>query len=222
LLLLEPVMRGDSSSDAANPATAIPTRRRTPRSGLTRGPWLRLLVALVLIAALVLVWRTTGVRELDSVAEVESAVEALRASPLAALYVLGGFVLGTLLFMPVTLLMTGTILALGPVQGMPCAFAGALIAASLGHLAGRLLGHGALHALEAPRFQKLRHDLATRGVRTTIAARFMPVGNFTLLNMLAGSMGVPFKSFLLGNALGLLPWILGIGLFAGQVARLLD
>ena len=55
-----------------------------------------------------------------------------------------------------------------------------------------------------------------------MAMRFMPVGNFTLLNMLAGSMGVSFRSFLLGNALGLLPWILGIGLFAGQVARLLD
>ena len=187
-----------------------------------RGRVLRAVVALLLVVAVVLVWRFTGLRDLDSVAEVTAAVERLRTSPLAALYVAGAFVLGTLLFMPVTLLITGTILALGPLQGMPTAFAGALTAAMLGHVAGRMLGHSALHSLEAPRFQKLRHDLATRGVRTTMALRFMPVGNFTLLNMLAGSMGVPFKSFLLGNALGLLPWILGIGLFAGQVARLLD
>jgi uncharacterized membrane protein YdjX (TVP38/TMEM64 family) len=217
-------MRGDSSDVVVQPSTGtIPSGGERGSSGQTRrGRVLRGLAALVLIVGVVLVWRFTGLRELDSVAEVTAAVERLRASPLAALYVLGAFVLGTLLFMPVTLLITGTVLALGPLQGMPTAFAGALIAASLGHVAGRMLGHGALRSLEAPRFQKLRNDLATRGVRTTIAARFMPVGNFTLLNMLAGSMGVPFRSFLLGNVVGLLPWIVGIGLFAGQVARLLD
>jgi uncharacterized membrane protein YdjX (TVP38/TMEM64 family) len=166
-------------------------------------------------------WRYTGISELKSAQDVAVLVRTLRSMPFAALYVLVGFVVGTLLFMPVSLLLAGTLLALGPEEGVPCAFAGGLLAATFGYVIGRLLGHAPVSALEGPRFQRLRSGLARRGFRATLMARFMPVGNFTVLNMLAGSMGVPFASFLLGNLVGLTPWIAGLAFFAGELNALL-
>ena len=41
-----------------------------------------------------------------------------------------------------------------------------------------------------------------------IAARMLPVGNFALINITAGALGVRFRDYLIGNVIGLLPGVL--------------
>ena len=62
---------------------------------------------------------------------------------------------------------------------------------------------------------------ATRALQThafwaSLLSRMAPVGNFTAMNMLAGSMRVPFVPFLVGSAVGAAPGALLISLFADQ------
>ena len=53
-----------------------------------------------------------------------------------------------------------------------------------------------------------------------LTARLLPVGNFALINLLAGAFGVPFRSYMVGNAVGLMPGLLGVSVIAGAVRTL--
>jgi len=47
------------------------------------------------------------------------------------------------------------------------------------------------------------------------------VGSFSLINLLAGALEVRFRSYFLGNLLGILPGILGLTLFADRLGNTL-
>jgi phospholipase D1/2 len=215
-------MQSNHSADAFEQRASLAPP--TERAQGTKKPslWLRGLGLLLLVCALIAVWQFTDIRELDSAQRVASAIKALRASPLAALFVFGAFVVGTVLCMPITLLIAGTVLALGPSQGLPCALVGSLCGAALAYVIGKLLGHAPLAALESPRFRKLYAGLNKSGFRTTLLARLLPVGNFTLLNLLLGSLGVPFRGFILGNVVGLAPWLAFVGVFYKSLSSILE
>jgi phospholipase D1/2 len=50
-----------------------------------------------------------------------------------------------------------------------------------------------------------------------LIARFLPVGNFTLINVFLGSLKVPYLAFLAGNTVGMAPSLLGLTLFSEQL-----
>jgi uncharacterized membrane protein YdjX (TVP38/TMEM64 family) len=51
-----------------------------------------------------------------------------------------------------------------------------------------------------------------------IGLRVLPVLPFTLVNMAAGALGVPYRTFLLGTLLGMAPGVLAVTLL-GETAR---
>ena len=53
-----------------------------------------------------------------------------------------------------------------------------------------------------------------------VGMRLVPVGNFSLINIAAGAMGIPFRAYMLGNLLGLLPGLLLLTFFADRVRAL--
>ena len=68
----------------------------------------------------------------------------------------------------------------------------------------------------------LRGQLRRRGFLALAVARLIPVGNFSDINLVAGSLRAPFGGFMLGNAVGVLPGILALALFTDRVARALQ
>jgi len=50
-----------------------------------------------------------------------------------------------------------------------------------------------------------------------VAARVVPVGNFSLINITAGALGIRFRDYLLGNVIGLLPGVLALTIFADRI-----
>jgi uncharacterized membrane protein YdjX (TVP38/TMEM64 family) len=152
---------------------------------------------------------------------VADVLRSLRGSPLGIVYVLLGYALGTLIFMPITALIAGTLLALGPLHGFFYAFIGVQLAATTTYYCGRLLGARALDHLRGPRVRKLRALLREHAVRASAAARALPVGNFTLINWLIGGLKVPFRQFILGNALGALPGLIVLSVFADRLGSAL-
>jgi len=182
---------------------------------------LTLLLPVIPLLAVGAVWYFADLGRLDTPEKVAEAARALREDPLALVYVLVAFALGTLLFFPVTALMLGTTLAFDPVRGFAYAYSGALLGAGITYWTGRLAGGAALDYVSGPRMARFRHELCTHAFRASVIARFLPVGNFSMINMLSGSLRIPFASFALGNVVGIAPGVLMFTLFAEQIAAAL-
>lgn len=184
------------------------------------GRW-ALLGPLALGLLLVTVFFAFDLAAFRSADGVASWVSSLRDSPYRLLYVLCAFAVGTLLFLPITALIVGTTLTFGPYVGFTYAMLGACVAACSTYWAGRLFGGAALTQLTAgERLGKLALALRTRAFRASLVARLLPVGNFTAINLLAGSMRIPFFAFMGGTLVGVIPGVLTLTLFAEQVTRL--
>ena len=122
-----------------------------------------------------------------------------------------------------SLLFTAGLLAATPVasaahlpleQVLVAAPAGALLGAQVGYLIGRRAGPALLERPDHPRryagVQRARGVLEKYGYgRAVVLGRFIPVVR-TLMNPLAGTLGMPAPAFTLWQVVGGLVWSLGI------------
>jgi uncharacterized membrane protein YdjX (TVP38/TMEM64 family) len=60
-------------------------------------------------------------------------------------------------------------------------------------------------------------DNPTRGTSTVAVMRLLPVAPFTIVNLAAGAMAVPFRHYIVGTTLGMTPGILAMTLLATQI-----
>jgi uncharacterized membrane protein YdjX (TVP38/TMEM64 family) len=181
---------------------------------------LGVLAALVVILALVALWRLTPLRTLLDVLPLAVAGRRIAASPAAPALVVLVYVAGTFVLCPITPLLVATALVFDPWRALGLGLAGALASAALGYVIGRLVARHRPRWLESARVQPLRARLRRRGVLAMAAARLVPAGNFTLANIVAGALGIPLRDYLLGNVLGLLPGLLALTVLARQLHRL--
>lgn len=137
-------------------------------------------------------------------------------------YVLLAYAIGTLVFAPITALFVATCLAVDTTRGVAYSLCGGLFSASLAYLAGRTFGARWVAGLKHKALVKLRSQVATRPVRSVLIARFLPVGNFTMINLALGGFRVHYGAFLVGNVLGMIPGLLAITVFKELLERLLS
>jgi phospholipase D1/2 len=90
------------------------------------------------------------------------------------------------------------------------ALLGCLANAAAGYGAGRLAGRG-IERLLRDRFATIVGTLRRHGALSIAALRFVPVAPYTFINYAAGALRVPFRDYMAGTTLGILP---GIVLFA--------
>ncbi|MGY0233541.1 TVP38/TMEM64 family protein [Longispora urticae] len=133
-----------------------------------------------------------------------------RAAPLVA--VLGSMVL-TLAMVPRTVLAFVGGLLFGALPGGLYVLVGALLGASVGFAAGRLLGRDFVAARTASRedgrLARLDAWLGRRGVFGVLAVRLVPLAPYGLMSYAFGTTGTRFRDFLAGSALGATPTSLG-------------
>jgi uncharacterized membrane protein YdjX (TVP38/TMEM64 family) len=118
------------------------------------------------------------------------------------------------LFIPVTLLATAT-LAVWP--GVAVAWAGGVLSATLSHAIGGRVGDRGLPWVPARIAAVLRRILTRQAFWSVVLMRLLPLGNFGALNIVAGAVRVPRRSFVLGNMVGLLPGLLGLGVVVDRL-----
>jgi phosphatidylserine/phosphatidylglycerophosphate/cardiolipin synthase-like enzyme/uncharacterized membrane protein YdjX (TVP38/TMEM64 family) len=195
----------------------VPTELRIP----VHRSLLRYAVVVMVVLALGAIWRLTPLREYLDIEKMAAMGRVLRGNPAAPLLVLLGYLVGALILFPITLLLTATALIFDPVRGLIYSLVGALSGAALTFWIGRLLARTGVRWLAGPRVARIRRQLQRRGLIAIVAARLLPVGNFSLINMVAGALRVRFRDYMLGNILGLLPGILGLTLFADRLGTTL-
>lgn len=182
---------------------------------MTRNAALRLLVLVVLLAALGYGAVTDGGRVLAE-ANREVASLGMWAPPAFVLL----YALVQLAFVPAPVLAASAGVLFGIPLGSATALAGATVGAALSFALARWLGRPAVARLAGSgRLARLDARLARRGFWEVTAVRLMPLFPFTLVSYGAGVTGMRFAPYLAGTVVGTLPVTLA---FTGLGGALTD
>ncbi|MGC3974476.1 MAG: VTT domain-containing protein [Nitrospira sp.] len=174
---------------------------------------LSLLAGMAMLAA---AWRWTALGQLLDLEALVSYAQALGRSPLGLVAVMGGYVVGGMFAVPVTLLLIVTILAFGPWLGALSALAGSLLSAITLFGLGRVMGWYRIRRWAGSRVEHLSRRIAERGFWAVLLVRILPIAPFSVINLIAGASSVSLRNFMLGTVLGMLP---GIAIMAAFVSR---
>jgi uncharacterized membrane protein YdjX (TVP38/TMEM64 family) len=176
-------------------------------------------IASILFAffALALAWRYTPLREWINVESLVRLSDRFEASPFAPLIVIGGFVLGGLAVIPVTMLIAVTGIVFGPWLGMIYSVLGATFSAVFVYGIGRELGRDVVRRVAGRRINDLSRRIARRGLVAMLFVRIVPIAPFSIINLVAGASHLGFRDFVLGTILGLAPGIVIIVFFVDRI-----
>jgi phospholipase D1/2 len=137
------------------------------------------------------------------------------------LLVVGVFLLGSTLMVPVTLMIVAAAATLGLAAGLIYAALGTLVSAAALYGVGSWLGTGLVQRLTGGRLSKIRNIIRRRGVLAVAAVRVLPIAPFSLVNLAAGAVSVGLWRFLAGTVLGMAPGFLLLSALGDQLYRLL-
>ncbi|NGX17320.1 VTT domain-containing protein [Wenzhouxiangella sp. XN24] len=174
---------------------------------------------LLFFVGLAVLWRWTDLGDWLAPERLAGLVAGIRDMPSAPAVVLGGFVLGSVLVVPVTLMIAASVLVFGPLLGGIYAAVGSLLGAGVTYALGRFFGRETLRRLAGSRLDRLSRALARRGILAVVTVRIVPVAPFTIINLIAGASHISLRDFLLGTIIGLAPGILGAALFIDRMLK---
>lgn len=177
-------------------------------------PAIGLALMVLAMLALAAAWHFTPLKHLVKLDTLVAYAEILRAHPLAPLAVIGVYVIGSLLLVPITLMIAATALTFDPVQAATLALVGALVSGSISYGLGRWLGRNVIARLAGHRLNRLSVRLKRRGLITVISLRMLPIAPFTIINLVAGASRIRYRDFALGTLIGMSPGILALSVFA--------
>lgn len=180
----------------------------------------RMVVAFSLLAAmgvLAVAWRWTPLGEHVHASAVLSALQTMGRGSMGLVMLLGGYIVGGFLVIPIVLLIVVTIVAFGPLLGAPAAMAGSLVSALLLFMLGRTLGRYRVRRFIGHRVSQVSRRLAERGLWGIFMVRLLPIAPFSMVNLVAGVTPLSLRNFILGTVLGMTPGILVTSLFVDRL-----
>ena len=195
-------------------------QRSAQRSDKRRRLWLGLGVVILLCAAAA-AWKWTPLADLIDVRRLAGWAAALRDSPARHFYLLGAYVVGSILLVPITAMILVTAMIFGPFTGSLYALIGSLAGAAVTYALGAMLGRDFVRKIAGRKWQRLERKINETGIIAVTALRLLPIAPFTVVNVVCGAFKVPWRDYLLGSLLGLTPGILITALFAHQLASAL-
>lgn len=175
------------------------------------------LVLIIALLALAAAWRWTPLNEWLSPQQMRDWLATFDSPWTRGLVAVSGFIVASLLMVPLTLLAVLGGLAFGGALGFTYVMLSALASAALAFVAGRALSRDAVRRLSGGRLEHLSRRVADRGVLAVAVLRLIPVAPFTVFNLVAGASHVKFRQFLLGSLIGLVPGIGALALFSDSL-----
>jgi uncharacterized membrane protein YdjX (TVP38/TMEM64 family) len=172
---------------------------------------------LLILVGLAALWQWTALGDWLDVNTLAEKVTALRNHPITPLVVIGGYVVGSLALIPITVLIIATAIAFGPLLGFVYSLWGCLISAMLTYGIGYLLGHEAIRSRAGAPLSRLSRHIASHGLIAVLIVRVVPVAPFMVVNMIAGAAHIRLRDFVLGTCLGMFPGLLVMSVFGDQL-----
>ena len=173
-----------------------------------------------MVVGLGLLWKFTPLANFVEPDRLAAEVEQLSSARVAPLIAAACFAAAATAMVPLLLLITATALVFKPALSIPICLIGSMLSSAVLYAAGAKFVRGAASEAFGPTLEKLRNALHSRGIVAIATIRMLPIAPFGLINVAAGSIGVRFRDFMLGTALGLAPGTVLICLFGQQVKSL--
>jgi uncharacterized membrane protein YdjX (TVP38/TMEM64 family) len=179
----------------------------------------KLLVMIAVLAAVAIlgaiIWRYTSVAELVDPKRLARQLDQLQGMVWAPFAFAFAFPLLGLVVFPVTALSALVAFVFPPQIAIATSFSGIMMSAALLHWLGTRFAPAVRKAL-GPALARVDDALSDHGIVTIAAVRMIPLAPFTIVNLVAGALGVPFRDYMLGSALGLTPGMVILCLFGRQ------
>lgn len=178
-------------------------------------------IAVIIFAALILLWRETPIREYLNVNTALELIKNIQHHPWSPFLILAIYVVSGFIFIPVVVLIAATGAVFGPWLGFTYALAGSLLSAAATFWIGSRTGTEFWRRLFRGRTQRLQARLQKHGVLAVAMVRAMPIAPFTVVNLIAGAAQIRWRDFLLGTLIGMLPGIMLTILFVDRASAAL-
>lgn len=178
-----------------------------------------MLFALILLVALALagMWRWTALGDIVTLGQIVRWADQVRNAAYVPLVVIGAYLLGGLIAVPVMLLIGASVLIFGPGIGFAYSLLGSLLSAMLTYGLGHALGRDMVRRFAGSRVNRLSRILGRHGLLAVVTIRVIPVAPFTVINLVAGASHIRFRDYVLGTVLGMMPGMLAFSLFIDQL-----
>ena len=209
-------------SDPEEPLISVPTfdgaalPARNPRRRS-----IMILIGLAIIAVLggLMFWASQSIPWLSS-DSINAFLEKSRGTYFALPTVLLVYVVGGILFFPVTVLSLAVAAIFGPIWGPIYGIMGALMSSAIMFGVGKLSGNAGLRKIGGPKVAAVDEKLKRSGIVGVAAIRMLPVAPFSLVNLVAGISSIGIFQFLVGTFLGMFPPMIAKGLVGDSIAQI--
>ena len=172
---------------------------------------------ILLLLGMAAAWRWSPLGEWLNVQSITEFVDTIPDNTAAPWIVLGAYLLGGLLVVPITLLIIVTVTVFGPVLGSVYALIGTLLSAMLVFGIGHALGRATVRRMAGSYIGRLSRRLARQGILTIVVVRLLPIAPFSIVNLVFGASHIRLRDFLFGTVIGMAPGIVAIALFIHYV-----
>jgi len=179
--------------------------------------YIKLGLLIVMLSGLALLWRFTPFGELLNVETAIGMARTVADGPAAVIYVILAFVAGSLVVLPVTVLIAATAAVFDPFDGFAYALAGSIASATFNYGLGSVLGRDFVRRIAGRRLNKLSRRLAKKGFVAVFVVRMLPIAPFAAVNLVAGASHIRFRDFLFGTLAGMSPGIFAVSLLTDRV-----
>ena len=191
-------------------------------NGSASSALLRGLLILVTLGVLAAAWRWTALGTLVDLETITAWGASLRDADTAPLWVVGAFMLAGISCFPVTVLILAIAYAFDPWLAIVCSLLGCLASAIFLYAIGYQLGRKNVVRFAGRRLNRINRLISRHGVLAVAAVRMLPVAPYSMVNLAAGAVHVPFRDFVLGTFLGMSPGVLGITLLESQLEQTIE
>jgi uncharacterized membrane protein YdjX (TVP38/TMEM64 family) len=172
-------------------------------------------------AAVVVVWIWSGSIAQTHFPDVQQALIAIRSTSASVVVGVSVVFAAGVMMAPLELLAIAAGLLLGWFPGGVVVLAGSLGVATVGYVAGRMIGPATLGRWMNRRTYRAVRQLGGRGVIGIAVLRLAAVGRASAIHLLLGAGRVPFGRYLSGTAIGLVPPIAVLSGFGALLGRAL-
>ncbi len=185
-------------------------------------PWIHKVgMAAAVLLALVAAWRWTPLSRYTDIDVLQPIFDNIAASPYAPLAMLAIFVVGGVVFFPVTVLITLTAIAFETPAALAYSLGGALTSAAAAYLLGLRLGRPVLRQMIGKRLNQVARAIGKRGIIAVMTLRVAPVAPFTAINLVCGAVRIRFLDYMAGSFLGMAPGIVVLTILGDRLRRII-
>jgi uncharacterized membrane protein YdjX (TVP38/TMEM64 family) len=177
--------------------------------------WLGTAILVILFGAAA-AWKWTPLADQIDTGKITSWVFSIRDNPARSLIILAAYVGGTLVLVPITVLILATALVFGVLLGCAYSFAGCFLGCAVTYAVGYFLGQDFIRQIIGSKWNRVEKNISRTGIVAVATMRLLTVAPFTIVNVISGAFQVPFRDYIIGSLLGMAPGIILINLFAHQ------